>query len=50
MAVRAAGFVVDRERRPVGDVRISFRGRSVGKWGDDGSFSVGLGNAAAECP
>lgn len=45
MTSRISGRVVDRDRRPVADVRISLNGRVAGRSDDDGSFSVRVAQA-----
>lgn len=42
MAAEIIGYVLDNKKRPVGNVKISFKGKLIAKTKDDGFFSVTL--------
>jgi hypothetical protein len=45
MPSRISGHVLDHNRRPVGKVKVSLKGKVVAESGNDGSFSVNLAKA-----
>jgi hypothetical protein len=47
MSSKISGHVLDNNRRPVGNVKVSLKGRVVAESGNDGSFSVNLAKAEA---
>ena len=46
MSTELSGHVVDKDRRPVANVKITSNGRTIGTTGGDGSFAVKLRDAA----